>query len=216
MGGGSSKPEQVRKIEAALNLSFSAHCNATATSQQTIKLKNVKVRARENCQMFFENEATVTSDCDITPIIEEVSNLAATENESFVNALMDADKAPEATTADTYTKTLNITKNLEAKCGSTSKAYQSLVLNGVFMECDGDATVTVGNKSDVRAMCLRTSLLNALDNATVEEEKMQPENKPEDDTNTSKFAGLWSVEFLKALLTLIILALLFWYITRKH
>ena len=214
MGGGSSKPEQVRKIEAALNLSFSAHCNATATSHQTIKLKNVKVRARENCQIDFLNEAKLTSACDITPIIEELSNLAAKENESFANALIDEDKAAEATTADTYTKTLNITKNLEAKCGSTSKAYQSLVLNGVFMECDGNATVTVGNKSDVRAMCLRTSLLDALDNTTVEEEKNLPENKPENDANTSKFEDLWSVEFL-ALLTIMVLAL-FWQTTRKR
>lgn len=169
MGGGGSKPtpEQLSQISANLDLAFSGNCSPSASAQQEIQLNNVKIRARDDCEILFINYATVNATCDMSSIIDSIAQLAVQADAGFAKALMSAQDAAESSTADTYTQQINVKKKLTAECHSVANAKQSLVINGAVLECTGNSQITSGNDADIRATCLRTQLHNALTEASL-------------------------------------------------
>jgi hypothetical protein len=171
VGGSKPTPEQIRQISANLDLQFSGNCLPSASVQQMIQLNNVKIRARDDCSINFINYATVNAKCDMSAIIDAIAQLAVQSDAEFAKALMSAQDAAEATTADTHTQQISVKKKLKAECHSTANAMQSLVINGAVLECTGNSQITSGNEADVRATCLRTQLHNALTEASLVNEE---------------------------------------------
>lgn len=212
MGGGGSKPtpEQIRQISANLDLQFSGNCSPSASVQQMIKLNNVKIRARDDCSINFINYATVNATCDMSAIIDAIAQLAVQADAEFAKALMSAQDAAEATTADTHTQQINVKKKLTAECHSTANAKQSLVINGAVLECTGNSQITSGNDADVRATCLRTQLHNALTEASLVNEEPSRLISKMNTQMSRDYAGVeWTEEKLMgAVFVLLVLVLI--------
>lgn len=199
MGGGNSKPtpEQMRQIGANLDLQFSGNCSANASVQQTIQLNNVTIRARDDCSINFINYATVNSTCDMGAIIDAIAQLAVQADAEFAKALMSAQDAANASKADAHTQQINVKKKLTSECHSTASARQSLEVNGAVLECTGNAQITSGNESDVRATCLRTQLHNALTEASLVNEEKSKLVSQKDTQMSRDYAGIkWTDENL--------------------
>lgn len=214
MGGGGSKPtpEQIRQISANLDLQFSGNCSPSASVQQTLSLKDVHIKASGDCAIGFFNLATVNATCDMGAIIDAIAQLAVQADAEFAKALMSAQDAAEASTADTHTQQINVKNKLTAECHSTANARQSLLINGAVLECTGNSQINSGNEADVRATCLRTQLHNALAEASlVNEEPSRLVSKM--NTQMSRdYAGIkWTQEKLLAsvfvLLLLVVIVL---------
>jgi hypothetical protein len=214
MGGGGSKPtpEQIRQISANLDLLFSGNCSPNASVQQTISFKDVVIRASDNCSVGWFNLATVNSTCDMSAIIDAVAQLAVQADAEFAKALMSAQDAAEALTADVHTQQMNVKKKLTAECHSVSQARQSILVSDSILYCDKNAQMNHGNKTDVRATCLRNQLHNALTEASgVNEEPSRLDTR----TNTQQsrdYAGIkWTDEKLVfSVFVLLLLVVIVW------
>ena len=213
MGAGGSKPtpEQIRQISANLDVQFSGNCTPSASVQQMIKLNNVKIRARDNCSINFINYATVNAyECDMSAIIDAIAQLAVQTDAEFAKALMSAQDAAEATTADTHTQQISVKKKLTSECHSNANAKQSLVINRAVLECTGNSQITSGNYADVRATCLRTQLHNALTEASLVNEEPSRLISKMNTQMSRDYAGIeWTEEKLMgAVFVLLVLVLI--------
>tara|TARA_B100001778_G_scaffold328859_1_gene328916 strand:+ start:1560 stop:2201 length:642 start_codon:yes stop_codon:yes gene_type:complete len=159
MGGGSSR---LKYIDAQLDAKFRAHCEASATSQQLLELRNVKLTTRDDCTMNFRNTSTVNSACDMGPILDAVAEMSADADETFVRALQALEDRGSTEATSDVTR-MKIRRHLDSKCSAVSNAQQTLVLKGLTLACDGNSTINFGNVTDVRADCIRTLLHEAHD-----------------------------------------------------
>lgn len=173
MGGGGSKQTIIRDLDVKLDHLFKANCNSSAQSIQEISLKGVNIEITDNCKISFMNKAIVNSSCDIGPIIDAIAEMAVSENREFAKTLLDAQDRMailkcEADNCEDRQK-VAITKKLNAACESSSKAQQTLKLNGGTILCDGNAVAEYGNFSEVRATCLRSLLHGGVEEVSSQE-----------------------------------------------